>query len=179
MISDYKLVRISEENIMLVLNWRNQENVRNNMFDNGIISVEDHRKWFALLQNSTTRVSFIFEYKGRPVGVVNGQEREHHPKKWIWGCFLGNPGSILKIGTKMGLYAMEYFFEKENCEIMIGEMIKSNIISHKFNLALGFHVEKDIQVARKNGELVDSVLLVQTKNDWYKNKNLLFERAFS
>ena len=78
----------------------------------------------------------------------------------------------------MGLCAMEYFFESENCEIMIGEMIKANTVSHKFNLAIGFHVEKDIQITCKDGRKIDSVLLVQTKSEWLKNKNGFFEKYF-
>lgn len=176
--SDYRLIPINEENKMLVLEWRNQESVRNNMFDDDVISVENHLNWFRSLQDSKTKVSLVFEHKGVPIGVVNGHEREAEPKKWIWGCFLGNPGLVPRAGTKMGLYAMEYFFEEIGCDIVIGEMIKANTISHKFNLAIGFHIEKDIQIARKNGDLVKSVLLVQTKGDWLKNKNMLFEKAF-
>lgn len=176
--NDYKLIPINNDNMMLVLDWRNQDFVRNNMFDNTIISIENHQKWFNSLQGSQTKVSLVFEHKGVPIGVVNGNERESYPKKWIWGCFLGNPGSVPRAGTKMGLFAMEYFFEKINCDIVIGEMIKANKISHKFNLAIGFHVEKDIQIERKNGEMVDSVLLVQTKESWLKNKENLFLKAF-
>jgi UDP-4-amino-4,6-dideoxy-N-acetyl-beta-L-altrosamine N-acetyltransferase len=176
--TDYNLVKVTEENALLILEWRNQENIRSNMYDNNVVTLEAHMSWLKLLQSTDKMVAFIFQYKGRPVGVVSGSEREADPKKWIWGCYLGSPGSIPKIGTKMGLFAMEYFFEIENCDIVIGEMIKANTISHRFNLGIGFHVEKDIQIARKNGELVESVLLVQEKNSWLRNKANLFAKAF-
>ena len=81
------------------------------------------------------------------------------------------------LGTVMGYLAMIYFFETRCVEMLVGEMIKTNKKSHRFNLSLGFRAAKELIIHRSDGVGIDSILLIQTKNDWlFKSRQTLKER---
>tara|TARA_R110002096_G_scaffold25004_4_gene78627 strand:+ start:8766 stop:9221 length:456 start_codon:yes stop_codon:yes gene_type:complete len=147
------------------------------MYNDDIISQEDHQGWFERVTSMDDRVCFIFEEDGEPRGVVNASQRLEETNTWIWGCYLGDPGVVPGLGTKMGLFAMQQFFEEMKMGIVIGEMIKSNDVSYRFNRKLGFREVKELSVPRGNGEMVDSILFVQTDHDWLAQRTQLLKNA--
>ena len=68
----------------LVLEWRNQEAVRINMYNHQIISLETHMRWFhSMLQNEACHY-FIYERNQTPLGVLAISEIDKSNQKASW-----------------------------------------------------------------------------------------------
>ena len=67
---EYVLRPIEERDLDTVLGWRNSERIRYNMYTDHEITLDEHREWFARLQKEPVPTFMIFEYQGRPIGVI-------------------------------------------------------------------------------------------------------------
>ncbi|MEC7276626.1 MAG: GNAT family N-acetyltransferase [Bdellovibrionota bacterium] len=169
--------KISEEDLEMILEWRNSEAVRVYMFESDVIPMENHRKWFQKLGED--RKCWLLFYKNEPAGVFYKYLRDKEKDIWIWGCYLGDPGIVKHLGTCMGLIAQECFFEEEKVKTVIGEMVASNDRSRKFNLNLGFRIEHDLTITTSKGEEIPAVYLELHQDEWLKKKPELFEKYFA
>ena len=174
--NDFNHRAIRESDLQSVLEWRNSNEVRSNMFERDLIALDDHLKWFKRLGKD--RKCWIFEYKGKPVGVFYVYLRDREKDIWIWGCYLGDPGKIHYLGTMMGLIAMDCFFVQLGIGSVIGEMIAENSRSRQFNLNIGFDILYDFVYENSKGEKFDAVVLKQNRTEWFRKKKDLFSKYF-
>ena len=54
----------------IILEWRNAEDTRRYSFDSGLISMDEHRRWFMESLENSNRKILIAELFGRSVGVI-------------------------------------------------------------------------------------------------------------
>ena len=167
---------IKEDDLEMILNWRNSESVRAFMFDSDIIAMEDHRRWFAGL--GKTKKCWLLYYDNNPEGVFYKHLRDEEKDIWIWGCYLANPGIVKHLGTCLGLLALECFFEKEKVKTVIGEMVSTNERSRKFNLNLGFRIKQDLTIINSNNEEISAIYLELNQDEWIEKKSNLFDKYF-
>lgn len=67
----------------LILTWRNNPNVRKFSRNSDLISKEQHQHWLTsqiLVANSRKKIS-VFEFSGRPIGMVRIDELENEYKE--------------------------------------------------------------------------------------------------
>jgi UDP-4-amino-4,6-dideoxy-N-acetyl-beta-L-altrosamine N-acetyltransferase len=161
-----RLRGLEEEDLALVLDWRNSDRVRSKMFHDQIISLDEHRAWYARLQQEQSAVCLIFEWQGSPVGVLNfvDDDPEHHT--WHWGFYLGAKSLPDGLGKAMGYLGLEYAFEKLGVECLIGEVLAFNKASIGFHGRLGFRNDGVAKKNRGSGFYDDAVIFSLLKSDW-------------
>lgn len=173
--NDFKLKPIEESDLQTIFNWRNSDRVRFNMFESELIPWENHLKWFASLKNNDNSKCVMFQYKNESIGVITAKVVDPKIKKWIWGCYLGDGNYFKGAGTLMGLFALEYCFEKLNVDLLIGEAVAKNEVSLRFNARIGFKTEKKFIQTTSTGKQVPAILLTLTKNEWIDLKSDFFQ----
>ena len=67
---DYKLRSIDDSDKERILNWRNSDRVRQNMYTDHLITPEEHESWFNKIHQDKSVDYKIFEYEGRSIGLV-------------------------------------------------------------------------------------------------------------
>ena len=108
-----------------VLRWRNSERVRRWMYTTDVIRPERHAEWFALTLGDPTVDYQVFEYAGRPVGLVYFTRIDRRHETAYWGFYAGEVDVPKGIGSLMELRLMDHAFDglglrKVSCEVIDG-----------------------------------------------------------
>ena len=133
--------KASVDDIKAILNIRNQEYVRKQMFDTSIISFENHMQWWSLKSSSLDEFGFIVKISDVPVGFY---------RFWFdtrfnagnWSMFTDTTINNKKLGVYTEYNALKYFFQSPvnlNNEI-VSEVKKDNLII-KLHYKIGFRHE--------------------------------------
>jgi UDP-4-amino-4,6-dideoxy-N-acetyl-beta-L-altrosamine N-acetyltransferase len=177
---EFKLRKITEQDLELILQWRNSERVRVNMFTDKIITLEGHNAWFERIKSDTDNLYMIFEWEGIPIGVSSFTKINWEHRVCSWGFYLGESDLPSGMGTVMGYHSLEYAFEMLKIRKVTGEVFAFNVPSNKLFHKLGFICEGRLRAFMyKNGVLEDLILFGIFKDEWAKAKNERINTVFS
>lgn len=161
-----ELKLLKKSDLRMILNWRNSLDVRSYMFSSKEICYEDHQKWFDHLKLVDDQRWFVFYENNIALGVVSFTNIDFFGKKANWG-FYTKPDSPKGTGTRLGITALEYFFEELGFHKLNGEVLGSNTRSLRMHEKLGFQIEGHFKKHHYNGEeYVDVIRLGVLKNEW-------------
>lgn len=130
---------MTEDDLPMVLAWRNHPAVRSYMLTQNEISPEDHCNWFARVKDDKTRQQLIVMDGVDPLGfiqfisVCQGGIAD-------WG-FYARPDAPKGSGKKLGHTALTYAFKHLGLHKVCGRVIERNLASISFHRKLGFREE--------------------------------------
>lgn len=143
-ISKYNIrfLRLQEEDIELVRQWRNHPSIKKYMVYREHITMDMQKKWFESINNNQN-LYFIIEYKGKKIGLINGKDINWEEKTMETGIFIWNkyyrkthiPTLCTMIFAELGVAVWDL---KPRATIL-----KSNERALKYNKMLGFKVIED------------------------------------
>jgi UDP-4-amino-4,6-dideoxy-N-acetyl-beta-L-altrosamine N-acetyltransferase len=165
----YTVRALTEDDLPMVLVWRNHPAVRSYMLTQHEISMEEHRNWFARVENVKTRQQLIVMDGAYPVGFV-----QFNPVNQggiaDWG-FYARPNAPKGSGTKLGQAALAHAFKNLGLHKVCGQAVESNVTSIAFHQKLGFTEEGRLReqqrIANQYHTLYCFGLLAK---DWQENK---------
>ncbi|BDV43447.1 acetyltransferase [Geotalea uraniireducens] len=162
---------VTEDDLARLLEWRNSERIRLNMYSDHLISWEEHRAWFARLQESDTARTLLFAVDGRPLGVVNAVRIDRRNGTCYWGFYLGETDAPRGSGTAMGYLGLDYIFSELGLRKVIGEAFAFNEASIAFHRRLGFVQEGCfVRQVLKDGEYHDIISFSLFNDQWEAHK---------
>lgn len=168
---------ITEPDLELVLNWRNQEFIRRVMYTSRRISADEHVSWFRRLQDNPSSRSLLFYFEGQPYGVVNINRINPYNLTCDWGFYIGEQSAPKGLGTVLGYKALEYIFEQLQMRKVCAEVLEYNEISIRFHKKLGFVEEGSLrEQVLKDGQYLDVMLLGMFARDWPRHSLNLQEQ---
>lgn len=177
---DYRLRPIGEKDLEKVLEWRNSDRIRANMYSDHTITMDEHRVWFESLKKGNTAIYLVFEFLNRPVGLVYFKDIDKKNEKSFFGFYLGEEDLPRGTGAIMGVLGLKYFFEKANMRKLCGEAFAFNQASTNLFRRLGFTEEgRLLKHVLKNDKYEDILLFALFKENWQSNRDKLNEIAFS
>jgi len=139
MTENVQIRRMVEDDLPMVLSWRNHPEVRCFMFTQHEISLAEHTQWFMRVNQDNTRHLLIVQEQGNPIGyvqfsnVVPGGASD-------WG-FYACPEAAKGSGRKLGVSALNYAFGQLKLHKVCGQAIDINQVSIRFHERLGFKRE--------------------------------------
>ena len=176
---DCNLRPIEWDDLEKILEWRNSERIRSNMYSDHIISLEDHRAWFENLKLHSTSIYLSFEVQNQLAGLVYFTDIDTKNSKSNWGFYLGEENLPKGSGTAMGVLGLEYAFIQLKIRKLCGEAFSFNNASSRFHKKLGFVEEgRFIKHVLKRGIFEDVVSFALFREDWMNNR-VLYEAAFA
>ena len=135
------LRRIQQEDLELMLSWRNHPTVRLGMFSQSVIELAQHRGWFRRESEKETSLWLLYlDTEGNPAGVVYFTDIDSVSSHAFWG-FYAAPRARPGTGTRMGVEALDHFFTELGFHKLSAEVLESNERSQHFHCKLGFQVE--------------------------------------
>lgn len=171
---DCRLRPITEADLEKVLQWRNSDRIRANMYTDHLISMSEHRAWFKDLRSKAPSTFMIFEYKQKPAGTISVSQSDHKNSKCAWGFYLGESDLPRGCGTVMGYLGLNYIFDELKYRKVCGEVFAFNLESIRFHRKLGFVKEgRFIKHILKNGRYEDIVFMALFSESWMKRKKEL------
>jgi len=135
---------LSVSDIERVRLWRNQEFVRLNMEYQDIITAEEQKKWFSLLEKNVNHY-FIFSYKNTDIGMVNLKNVNWNKLTAEAGIFIGTKEYInTYIPFVTTIILMEFAFEELKLNSLLAKIKILNKNAVLFNERLGYTFREPI-----------------------------------
>lgn len=172
MIDGMKLRHATDDDLVRVLEWRNSQKVRLTMYNDQIISVDQHVIWFERMLKDDAIVFLICEYEGAPVGLVNFTNLDHKNSRCDWGFYLGADSLPRGAGTSMCRLGLQYAFTNLQMRKVCGEAFAFNTASIRVHEKLGFIQEGRFREhIYKNGVYEDVIRFGLLKDDFLEGEN--------
>jgi UDP-4-amino-4,6-dideoxy-N-acetyl-beta-L-altrosamine N-acetyltransferase len=162
------LREIKEADLSMVLEWRNAEDVRNNMYTNHVISIDEHRLWWNSQRNNPKTRLLIFELDGSAVGVVTFTNYTGPEGTASWGFYSGDR-TRRGVGVAMEIAALNYAFDNLRLRKLECEVLDFNSSVIRFHLKHGFCIEGVFREGYiRNSKPYDIFRLAMLSRDWFE-----------
>ena len=171
------LTPLTEDDLEMILPWRNAPAVRRAMYTHHEISMEEHRAWFARMEGDQTKRWLIYrDAAGEPQGVVYFVDIDAKHGTAFWG-FYARPGAQMGSGLAIALAALDAAFEDIGLHKVNGEVLKINSMVLNLNRVLGFTEEGRFREAHVNADpRIDVVRFGMLAAEWPAHRARLVER---
>jgi len=171
-----KLKEIDENDLPLILNWRNQGSIRGVMYNSDMILWEQHSQWFNKLQKSDSAISKVFYFDDIPYGVLNITQIDPVNNTCEWGFYIGSLTAPKGMGTILGYTALNYIFQELHIRKLSAQVFEFNNKSINFHNKMGFTQEGKMRAhVLKNGQYIDILLYGFLSSEWEEQSLLLKE----
>jgi UDP-4-amino-4,6-dideoxy-N-acetyl-beta-L-altrosamine N-acetyltransferase len=166
-LEDCKLRPVAERDLDILLAWRNSPAIRRNMFNDHIITPEEHRAWFERSRNSKHSSHLLFLHGDRPLGTVNVRDIDHINGRCVWGFYIGDPGAPKGSGVAMACLAIDYIFNTIGMRKICSEAFAFNTASINYHGKLGFCEEGRLRAHQlKEGKYEDIIIFGLFRHEW-------------
>lgn len=157
---------LSEVDLEMVLAWRNRAEVREAMLTQHEIQPDEHRRWFDMARNDSTRCMLLVEHDERPTGFVHFSGIMHGGVA-DWGFYTAPampPGS----GSCICHAALDYVFGTFELHKVCGQVLAHNAASLHLHRKLGFVEEGVLREHQRIGETYsDLVCFGLLRREWH------------
>jgi UDP-4-amino-4,6-dideoxy-N-acetyl-beta-L-altrosamine N-acetyltransferase len=147
---------MTEEDLPMVLAWRNHPKNRCFMFTQKEISLEEHTQWFIRVAQDNTRHLLIVQEGGVSIGCVQFSNVEPGGVA-DWG-FYTSPGSAKGTGRKLGVSALDHAFSQLKLHKVCGQVIARNQASIRFHERLGFRREAELRDQKRIDDQYQTII---------------------
>ena len=162
----YAFREIHEEDLPMLLEWRNSPRVHSMMLTDHVITWEEHKSWFRRIKDEAREGFFIFTFNGEPVGY-----------SCPGGAYIGAPDKCPKDA------GIVLFFMSTDQTFARSDVTESNIVvfadnenALRLNKFLGYEFDraKDYCVT-KDGKQRAVMCGVLTRERWIKRRAEIVE----
>lgn len=147
---------MTEEDLEMVLSWRNHPEIRRYMYTRHEISRDEHARWFARASQDSQRHLLMFANERKALGFINIHQIASGGIA-DWG-FYAAPDAPKGTGRALGQAALRYAFQVARLHKLCGQALAFNKRSIRFHLNLGFQREGVLRQQHFDGEQYHDVL---------------------
>lgn len=147
---------MADGDLRVVLDWRNDPDIRRHMFTQREIRWDEHQRWFEQADADPRRHLFVYEDGGVPRGFV-GLTMTQHPNVADWG-FYAAPDAPKGTGRTMGRLLLDHAFDVAALHKVCGQALAENVRSISYHLAMGFRQEGVLREHHFDGQTYHSVV---------------------
>lgn len=134
------LKALTDDQVPLILNWRNEPRVRQNMYTTHLISEVEHIAWWEKIKNRADTKYYLFERGGSPYGVVAFTQIDLVSKHAMW-AFYTAPDAPKGTGSLMEYLALEHAFNVLLLNRLYCEVLSFNKPVIRLHKKFGFEQE--------------------------------------
>lgn len=163
------LRKLTEEDLALVLSWRNDDRVRLYMFTQHQISAAEHETWFRRVSKDASRHLLLFERNGLPLGFVNLQV-DGPGRVSTWGFYL-SPEAPKGTGQSLGHATLRHSFQDLGLHKLYGQTMGHNVRSIRLHEKLGFQREGVLRSHHFDGNRHHDVICFGLlRHEWHNDE---------
>ena len=176
-ISFHSLKDCDKKEINKILEIRNEEKIRENMFTQHIISIDEHTKWFDKLKSSDTEEFYCVKYKKKIIGGLGLKDLKKGDQAY-WSFHISQNENFAGLGASIEFKALVWFFSNFNLKKIYCYVLKKNPLVVKLHRKFGFVDENSVKTFKqKNIDYNDVEHLELSKNKWQEIKES-FEKDY-
>ena len=137
---------IKEQDLEMILEWRNAPFVRKNMYTSHEIKLSEHIKWFNNISKDCSKQYFITVIDDVPVGVIGFTEINNVKGLATW-AFYTSSDAPRGSGSYIEYYALEYAFNELALHKLRCEVLGFNQSVVKLHQKFNFSIEGQLRDA--------------------------------
>jgi UDP-4-amino-4,6-dideoxy-N-acetyl-beta-L-altrosamine N-acetyltransferase len=134
------LRNINDSELEMMLSWRNDPAVRNNMYNKHLISLDEHMEWWERTKLNNDNIYFMYEDDGKPLGIVAITDISKSDNNASW-AFYSSPESKKGTGSKMEFLALDFVFNELGLHKLWCEVLDFNQAVINMHKKFGFKLE--------------------------------------
>lgn len=158
--------RMREDDLALVLSWRNHPEIRKYMYTTHEIGLAEHTAWFSHASQNPAKHLLIFETDGVPAGFSNLSVQASGGVA-DWGFYIA-PDAPRGMGRRLGKAVLDYAFGPAALHKVAGQALAFNERSIKFHEGLGFVREGVLRDQHFDGERYHSIVAFgMLRHEWH------------
>lgn len=162
---------VRDDEVELMLEWRNAPEVRKHMYTQKIISREEHLAWWEATKCREDRLYFVYENAHVQSGVVGFSSIDRANKNSSW-AFYAAPDAPRGTGSRMEFLAIDFAFNDLLLHKLHCEVLSTNDAVIRLHQKFGFTVEGVFrQHFCLNGEYIDIYRLGLLSGEWNEAKS--------
>lgn len=178
-IQDCSVRKIEKKDIETIFEWRNSIRVRQFMFNDRLITWNEHGEWFNKVIQSEKDVYLIFENKKIPTGLVCFTDIDFNNDISDWGFYIGIENPPQGIGMYMGFLGLEFAFKQLDIRKVYARVMSFNKKSIRFHMKLGFEEEGLFREhLLRNGKYEDIIIFSLFNSKWMERSRSMEEYLF-
>lgn len=167
---------IQNDDLEMILSWRNSSSVRQNMYTRHEISFEEHQKWWKVASESNDQRYFIYEHDDKPLGVVSFTQININDSNSSW-AFYASPDAPRGTGSRMEFLALEKAFKGMNLHKLYCEVLSFNEPVVKLHKKFGFRLEGGFKEHHQvDGTYVDVIRLGILRSEWESIREVMLDK---
>lgn len=133
---DYTL--LDDNELRMVLSWRNHDSVRRYLINKEEISWGDHVEFVKKLINNDSSFYWLARLRGKPCGVVSLRLDPKDHSYGMSGIFMSPDRQGTGDGVELAFHATHFFFEQMRVHTLRNDVYKNNKSAVKLNRAMGY-----------------------------------------
>lgn len=158
---------LSRDDLLRILEIRNEESVRRNMYTCHVISEDEHFAWAARAKDDPCTEFFAVIHEGAIIGATtfNALCRAH--KRADWGAYLAAEFQGRGLGSALEIRTLDHAFGPLGLEKLNGEVMAFNDNALRVHLRLGF-IPEGIRRRHilRDGVWIDVHMIGMTRDEW-------------
>ncbi|MCP3029962.1 UDP-4-amino-4,6-dideoxy-N-acetyl-beta-L-altrosamine N-acetyltransferase [Halobacillus sp. A1] len=163
----YTLKNVEKSNLNLILTWRNSPVIKEAMYSDHEITMEEHLAWYKKIEEQKSVIAKLFIHDETPLGLVNFSNIDTRNNKCMWGFYIGADPAPRGAGTALGILALDYIFDKKGFRKVCAEVLEANSRSLNFHKKMGFQEEGRFQKhVWKTERFMDVIPMRIFKDEW-------------
>ena len=167
---------IRQDELELMLDWRNSPNVRANMYTRHEITLTEHLNWWNRIQENNSQQYFMYELNGTPMGIIGFNNVDIINRNSSW-AFYASPTAPRGTGSKMELLALDHAFLDIKLHKLCCEVLAFNKPVISLHQKFGFEVEGILREQHFADNLfVDVYRLGMLESEWQKKRSSMYEK---
>lgn len=167
---------VKESELEMMLSWRNDPSVRQNMYTTHKISLTEHLSWWKRQKDSNSNLYFMYEHAGQPLGVVSFSEIDRSNQNSAW-AFYASPGAPKGTGFRMEALALDYAFCDLNLHKLYCEVLAFNTPVIKLHEKFGFKTEGVFRDHyKRDNEFIDIYRLGLMCDEWARVRDEMINK---
>jgi UDP-4-amino-4,6-dideoxy-N-acetyl-beta-L-altrosamine N-acetyltransferase len=171
----HRLYPLETSHLEIILEWRNAPSVKENMYTQNIITLEQHRSWWEKTRRKADVQYFLYKNGDVPFGVVAFTEIDKHQGHASW-AFYADPNAPKGTGSWMEVLALDFALIETGLNKLHCEVLSYNVGVINKHKKFGFKIEGVFvdQFKGDNG-YADIVRLAIFASAWRKKRNEILE----
>lgn len=141
---------MTQDDLELVLGWRNHMGVRRYMYTQHEITLAEHTRWFERAVKDASRHLLVFESDAIALGFANIHQKDPGGIA-DWG-FYAAPEAPRGTGRQLGNCVLTHAFGELGLHKICGQALAFNERSIRFHLGLGFQQEGILREQHFDGQ---------------------------
>lgn len=177
---DLGLLReIRDEELELMLSWRNHPNVRQNMYTRHEISLDEHLAWWRRTKKNPTAQYWMYEFNNLPMGIIGFASIDFVNRNASWS-FYANPEAPHGLGSRMEFLALDHAFTALRLHKLWCEVLSLNKPVLKLHERFGFQQEGLFREHHKyDDKYVDVYRLGILATEWQQRRPHMREKLYA